>query len=139
MKYTMKYTELKERLINELTRSAEAHEAGQIWQIDGAVDELEAAILIDNDEPEFDKLKIALEFWSGWIDSRNHDWLFYKGIDASDWPQLAKLIVNDLRADRETTDERVREHFDYRVRTKRPGYFERLARLFRRKNDEEQS
>lgn len=124
-------------MINELRRSADAHEAGQIWQIDGSYDQLQSDILTDNPGPEFDKLKIALEFWAGWIDSRNHDWKFYEGIKAPDWPQLARLIVNDLTADRETVDERVRRHFDYRIREERPGILQRLAALLRRVDDKD--
>jgi hypothetical protein len=125
----MKYAVIKQRLINELVRSSDAQEAGQIWQIDGSYDQLEGEILTGNPDPEFDKLKIALEFWAGWLDARNHDWRYYEGIHASDWPKLAKLIADDLRADRETVDERITRHFDYRCREERPGIGKRLARL----------
>lgn len=125
----MKYEEIKQRLTSELWRSADAHEMGQIWEIDGSYDQLEQEILTDHPEPNFDKLKIALEFWAGWIDSRNHDWKFYEGIEASDWPKLARVIVNDLKADRETVDERVTRHFDYRIREVSPGIWKRLAKF----------
>lgn len=131
----MNYREAKQKLIDELVRSVEAQEAGKIWEIDGSLDQLEEEILTHNPEPEFDKLKIAIEFWSGWIDSRNHSWKFYEGIKASDWPQLARLIVDDLRADREPDDGRIKRHFDYRNRVERPGVLQRLAGLLRRKTD----
>lgn len=129
----MKYEEIKQRLISELSRSADSHEMGQVWEIDGSYDQLEQDVLTDNSDAIFDKLKIAVEFWAGWIDSRNHDWKFYEGIKASDWPTLARIIVDDLRADRETLDERVTRHFDYRNREEGPGIWERLARFVRRK------
>jgi hypothetical protein len=133
----MKYEEVKQRLIDELLQSADAHEAGNIWQIDGSCEQLEEMLLTNNPEPEFDKLKIALEFWNGWIDSRNHDWMFYEGIEESDWPKLARLIVDDLKMERETADERVRSHFDYRISETKPGIWERLAGLVRSKGDKE--
>lgn len=122
----MKYAETKQRLIDELLHSEDAHDAGQIWSIDGSYDQLEEDVLVDNPGSEFDKLKIALEFWAGWIDARNHDWKYYEGIKASDCPQLARLIVQDLKADRETVDERIRRHFDYRYREDKPWIWERL-------------
>jgi hypothetical protein len=38
-----------------------------------------------------------LNFWDGWQDARNHDWRFYKGIDASDWSILARIIIRNLK------------------------------------------
>jgi hypothetical protein len=125
----MKYAEIKQKLIDELTHSADAHDAGRVWDIDGLYDQLEGEVLRDDPGREFDKLTIALEFWAGWIDARNHAWKFYEGIEVSDWPRLARLIVEDLRADRETVDERVKRHFDYRCRAERPGVWGRLVGL----------
>jgi hypothetical protein len=121
----MGYEETKQWVIDELLRSAAAHEAKDIWKIDGSCDELEFRIA-NEDAPEFEKLRIALEFWSGWIDARNHDWSYYKGIGATDWPRLARQLAADLAADRYTEDERFREHFDPRYRVEKPSLWRRL-------------
>lgn len=127
------YEQTKQKLIEELLRSAEMHEAGQIWEIDGSWELLEGDVLKPDTGPDFDKLIIAFEFWSGWIDSRNHDWLYYEGIKMDDWPRLARQIVDDLNADRETVEERITRHFDYRNRVKGSGVWSRLAGLLKRK------
>ena len=123
----MGYEETRRKVIEELLRSAAAHEAGNIWQIDGSYDEMQSRILSE-DAPEFEKLSIAVEFWGGWIDARNHDWMYYKGIGALDWPKLARQIAADLGADMYTEDERIREHFDPRYRVETPGVWERLKK-----------
>jgi hypothetical protein len=63
---------------------------------------------------ELDKLFIALSFWDGWIDARNHEWQYYPGIEESDWPKLAKEIVKALAKDQEITQPTVLAHFDLR-------------------------
>ena len=35
--------------------------------------------------PEFNKLIFAHEFWAGWLDAREHDWMFYEPIKQADW------------------------------------------------------
>ena len=62
----------------------------------------------------FDKLFIALNFWDGWIDARNHDWEYYDPIQARDWPVLARSIAERIEADAEVTDTRVLRKFDFR-------------------------
>ncbi len=134
---THPYNQIKQRLIDELTHSALAHEAGDIWNIDGSYNELEGQILIGDHGPEFDKFVIALEFWSGWIDARNHEWKYYEGIEPSDWPHLARSIANNLSADRETDDERIKVHFDYRNRRHQKGILQRLTEFFGFRNASE--
>jgi hypothetical protein len=121
----MDYEETKQKIISELLRSAAEQEAGNIWGIDGCFDDLEFSVKSD-DTPEFDKLTIAMEFWAGWIDSRNHDWMFYKGIESSDWPKLARKIAEDLAADRYTDDQRIRDHFDSRYYVEPRSLWQRL-------------
>jgi hypothetical protein len=73
---------------------------------------------------------VALEFWDGWIDARNHDWLYYPGIAVSDWPRLAHGIVEDLRQDRDISDEALLERFDFRRRPARSFLWARLKAMF---------
>src|SRR5215208_5029766 len=66
------YTEAKQFLIENLTRDTVAHESGRYRDIGSGFDELDANLPRDSG-PEFEQLFIALAFWDGWIDARNHD------------------------------------------------------------------
>jgi hypothetical protein len=124
------YHELRQRFHAALEAAARAHESGDLAAIEAGYDELDA-LLPHNDDPAFDKLHTALEFWDGWIDARNHDWLYYERIQEEDWPRLARGIVDDLRRDREISDERALQRFDSRRRTTRPSVWARLRGIFR--------
>ncbi|HEX6733040.1 MAG TPA: hypothetical protein VF074_23665 [Pyrinomonadaceae bacterium] len=93
----MKYLEAKQAFIDGLSQDVDAHEAGRYDEVGAGFDHLEAALPREHGS-EFYKLFIALDFWDGWIDSRNHDWLYYKGIEQSDWSILAiklELLSNN--------------------------------------------
>ncbi len=109
----MEYDDLRERLASYLETAAEAQEAANLPAIETDYDALDE-VLPRGEGPEYDKLHIALNFWDGWIDARNHDWQYYEGIGEHDWPQLARLIASDLRADREPQEKRILQHFDLR-------------------------
>ena len=135
---TLSYQEGTREMIKALLQAAAAHEAGRLAliEIPASYDLLDFG-LPRGEGPEFDrfdKLLIALEFWGGWIDSRNHNWQYYDGIGADDWPRLARKIVADLEADREITDGVVLARFDFRIlRAGKPGIFQRLAGILHRK------
>ena len=116
----LSYSEAKKAFIHGLSHDAAAHEAGHYQQIGAGFDELDVGLPRER-KAEFDKLFIALNFWDGWIDARNHDWQYYKGIRESDWPILANQIVKALAEDREITEPAVLTHFDFRQR--RPKSF----------------
>jgi hypothetical protein len=123
------YPEAKQALIGGLARDADAHESGRYRDIGGSFDELDANLPHDGG-PEFDRLLIALAFWEGWIDARNHDWLYYDGIGQADWPVLARRMVESLAEDREITEPSILAHFDFRARQPREGRLKSLlARL----------
>jgi hypothetical protein len=103
----------------------------QFSSLNESVYEELGAMLPRNSDSHWDKLLVALEFLDGWIDSHNHDWHYYEGIVAADWPQLARRLAQDLRDDREIEDERVLRHFKGRHPVK-PGLWERLTHFFRR-------
>lgn len=74
-------------------------------------------------------------FWDGWIDARNHDWLYYEGIDKEDWPRHARAVAACLRSGRTPEDSTLRKHFD---RPPRKPILERAAgMLLRRAPDRE--
>src|SRR5581483_3994854 len=121
----LSYSEAKQAMISGLLQAASEHEAGRLSEIELSYDTLDANLPRDAG-PEFDQLFIALNFWDGWIDARNHDWQYYEGIRAEHWPRLARSIVEDLKAGREITDELVRKHFDFKNQVDEPGIFKRL-------------
>jgi hypothetical protein len=119
------YVEAKQLFVDCLTRDATAHETGRFADVGDGFDNLDGQ-LPRNHNAEFDKLFIALNFWDGWIDARNHDWRYYKGIGQADWPRLARSIASNLSQDREITDPLVLAHFDFRNRVESKGPIARL-------------
>lgn len=111
----MDYHEIRERFITALRAAIQAQESGNLAQIESGYDELDVMLPRSNNLM-FDKLHITLVFWDSWIDARNHDWLYYKGISKADWVQLAQQIVENLYQDREITNEQVLQNFDLRRR-----------------------
>ena len=105
------YAEAKQRVIDGLTHDADAHESGRYGDIGIGFDEFDAGLPRD-DDTKLHKLFIALAFWDGWIDARNHDWQYYEGINEADWPVLAKRIVASLAEDQEITEPVVLRRFD---------------------------
>ncbi|HKO96622.1 MAG TPA: hypothetical protein VJU86_06510 [Pyrinomonadaceae bacterium] len=108
------YLEAKQAFIDGFSRDINAHAAGRYEEVGAGFDDLDGALPREVG-PEFVKLFIALNFWDGWIDSRNHAWLYYDGIEQFDWPVLAKHIVESLEADQEITEPTVLRHFDLRA------------------------
>ena len=123
------YQELRQRFVTALDSAARSQESGELAAIEVGYSELDS-LLPRNTDAVFDKLHIALEFWDSWIDARNHDWLYYEGIQKEDWPRLARGIVDDLRQDREISDQGVVQRFDWWRRPKRPSVWTRLRGAF---------
>jgi hypothetical protein len=109
------YPEAKSVLIAMLTRDALLHEAGRYGDLGADFDEVDGR-LPRNGSPEFEQLFLAFEFWSGWLDSAEHDWFFYEPIHEADWPVLARDIVSDLEAERETKNPVLLKHFVPKLR-----------------------
>jgi hypothetical protein len=120
------YLQAKRAFIDGLSQDIDAQEAGRYQEVGAGFDYVDAELPRVHG-PEFDKLFIALNFWDGWIDSRNHNWLYYKGIRQSDWPVLAKRIVKSLEADEDISDPLVLGHFDLRARESSKGPIRRLV------------
>jgi hypothetical protein len=80
-----------EILCGALVADAQAHQAGRYDDIGERYDDVYVELLrIDglSERP----VRIALDFWDGWIDARNHDWLYYDGIEEHDWPRHARVV-----------------------------------------------
>ena len=93
-----------------LRRDAALHEGGQVDTIGNGYDAAEGEILPLESTRERD-IGVALSFWDGWIDARNHAWRHYEGIARSDWPILARTIAAALEARHPITDAVVLGHF----------------------------
>jgi hypothetical protein len=107
----MDYTAARAALAEALLRDAAAHEASKDDEIGRRFDSLEH-VFPRGTNAELAKLRIALTFWDGWIDARNHGWQPSSGIQRHEWPNLARDIAADLAADRDILNPSVRARFD---------------------------
>ena len=107
----MEYADLRHRFADALEAGAASQESGDLSGIQIGYEEFDGS-LPRGMGPELKKLHIALAFWDGWIDARNHDWLYYEALSSADWPELARAIAGRLRANLEMEDARVLRHFD---------------------------
>jgi hypothetical protein len=101
----------RDALVENLRRDATMHEAERHDEIGRRFDSLEHAFP-RTDSPQTAALRVAMTFWDGWIDARNHGWQLGGTIPTADWPTLARTVADDLAAERPITDERVRARFD---------------------------
>jgi hypothetical protein len=108
------YNDAKEYLILQLSKDVEAHMAGHISKIGDRFDFFDKNLPRCEDH-KFRKIHVALNFWDGWRDARNHNWRYYKDISSEDWPNLAKIIIEDLKNERDITEEILLQHFDLRL------------------------
>ena len=67
---------------------------------------------------------LALEFLGGWADSAEHDFLYYPGFSADDWPRLAQKIEDDIQTRHPITDRKILDAFEAKPRG--PGLLRRL-------------
>jgi len=125
----MSYESAKECLTAGLQRDATAHTEGRYADIGKDFENFDGG-LPRGAGPEFDKLHVALNFWDGWIDARNHNWLYYEPIVQENWPVLARHIVEDIVADRDITDPTVIQRFDFPKRPCSRSLFDRIKGIF---------
>lgn len=105
------YATARDAIVEHLRRDAVAHDAGRFDEIGRRFDALEHAFPRGG-ETGLGKLRTAMVFWDAWIEARNLGWQGTKGIQPDEWPRLARAVADDLAADREISDARVRERFD---------------------------
>ena len=121
----MLYVEAKELLISGLLKDAAAHDERRHDEIGAGFDEFDGE-LPRGEGPEFGKLFVALQFWDGWIDAPNHDWLYYEPITEEDWPVLARQIVNCVQNDLEITNPIVIDKFHLEKHPARTSAWQKL-------------
>src|SRR5512139_3889569 len=110
------YSICKPMVLDALARCITLHEAGQYQEMSDVYDSLDQD-LPRGRGPRAYKIWIAVNFLDGWVDSSNHYWSLYDDIDRDDWPHLAKLLIDDIEAERDVTNEILIKHFDFRGRT----------------------
>ncbi len=123
-------TEAAEILAKALVADAELHEANRYHEIGERYDDVYGELLPLDGASEA-PVRVALEFWDGWIDARNHDWLYYEGIGEHDWPRYARVVSDCLRSNRVPDDPTLRKHF---CRPPKSPVRVRLAQLLLRRD-----
>jgi hypothetical protein len=124
------YLTARDALVSHLREDAAAHEAGRVDAVGRRFDAVERGLPRGN-APELTRLRVALTFWDGWIEARNGGWPSSMDIARAEWPQLARLIANDLADDREITDPRVLARFDVGANPSLGGRVQTLAARLR--------
>ena len=97
------YAEARDALVKHLTQDATAHDEGRFHDIGGGYDNV-AGSVPQRGGREWRDIYRALAFWDGWIDAKNHAWLYYEPIRREDWPVLARRIAGDLANGRKIID-----------------------------------
>jgi hypothetical protein len=105
------YAAARDSLVKQLLGDAAAHDAGRYDEVGRRFDSVEREFPRGS-APELTRLRVALTFWDGWIDARNHGWQASESIGQAEWLPLARGVAADLAADREITDARVCARFD---------------------------
>jgi hypothetical protein len=118
-------TPAAEVVAEALLADAEAHDGGRYEEIGEKFDDVLAEVLPLPDAKAH-HVSVAFSFWDGWIDARNHEWLYYEGIGRDDWPRHARAVTSALQVGCSPEDPALLRHFD---RPPRPPLRTRLTRL----------
>ncbi len=100
-------------IVNYLRKAAKAHMAGDFNAIEEGYEDMDFR-MPRNAGPQWDNLLVALEFWGGWIDANNNDWLYYEPIAPEDWPVLAGTISDEIESGKDISDQTVLGKFFFR-------------------------
>jgi uncharacterized membrane protein YeaQ/YmgE (transglycosylase-associated protein family) len=114
------YAAARNALVDQLLRDAMSHDAGRYNEVGRRFDTVERE-LPRGAAPELARLRVALTFWDGWINARNHGWQLDGGIDKAEWPSLARGVAADLEGDRDVTNALVVTRFDAVAEHSPPG------------------
>ena len=128
------YAASRDMLVEQLRLDAAAHEAGAYDEVGRRFDSVERHFP-HGTSPELGRLHIALTFWDGWVDARNHGWP--RGpIALDDGPTLARRVADDLAADAEISDALVLSRFDLVRHPRLNERVQTLAARLRARDDE---
>lgn len=111
-------------IVRGLRAAIAAHNDHRVFNIgDGRA----AAAALAHDDA---RLSIALNLWEGWSDSAAHNWLYYDGMRADDWPRLALLVIDALEHDQPIDDAKLNEFARSRTPSGMSRFFARLRAMF---------
>lgn len=105
------YDSLRIKLAAAIKRDASLQKLGRYDRIGEGFLDFRSALRQGGDH-RYQKLVVTMQFWDAWILARNTDWLEYDHISEKAWGLLADTVAEDLLADREIIDPRVRASFD---------------------------
>jgi len=114
----------RDTVVRGLKAALVAHNEHRVFDIDDGWDQ--AAALVHNDV----RLSIALNLWAGWADSAAHQWLYYDGMRADDWPRLALNVIDALEHDREIVDAKLTPFIRSRSPSGSSRFLARVRALF---------
>ena len=104
------YAAARDALAAHLREDAATHEAERFDAVGRRFDAVERHFPRGT-APELARLHVALAFWDGWIDARNHGWPAGP-IARAEWPGYARGVASDLEAGREIAAPIVQARFD---------------------------
>jgi hypothetical protein len=96
-------------IVRGLTAAIAAHNEHRVFDIHKGWDEVARP---ERNDP---RVSIALNFWEGWADSAAHQWLFYDGMRADDWPRLALILIDALEHQRDIVDPKLTQFSQSRL------------------------
>jgi uncharacterized membrane protein YeaQ/YmgE (transglycosylase-associated protein family) len=112
---TPAYDAARQALVGYLIEDAVAHETGHYAEIGRQLPAIRATVA--REDPAWNpRLRLALRFWLGWTEARDHQWAVRdeeKSLAKGDWPRLARAIASDLALDRDTMDPAILTRFAY--------------------------
>lgn len=110
----MTSADYEDSLAGALLADADAHARNRFDDIGERYDDVLTELLPFKDRWT-PRVSLAFRFWDGWVDARNHDWQYYRGIARDDWPRLARVIARSLQEGVELTDPELMAHFGPRA------------------------
>ena len=114
------YDNARAYMVAELRREADAQDQGRTGEVGAGFEKCDINLPRDGDS-RFRALHIALNFWDGWTDARNHEWQYYEPIGKDDWPRLARAIASAIEANEDVTDSVVLQKFGIPKQRHRDG------------------
>lgn len=115
---------VKRTVVDGLKAAIAAHEEHRVFNIGDGRD---AAAAINHDDA---RLSIALNLWEAWSDSATHNWLYYDGMKADDWPRLARLVIEAIEHDRPIDDAQLNAFTRSRAPSGMSRFLARLRSMF---------
>ena len=127
---TLEYDQARILVADALEAGANAHERSDFAELDRLFDSVNIPET-RGDAPEFDKIGVALNFFDGWVDASNHNWLYYEEFSEDDWPRYARIAATALRTNREIPTPAVIHRFGVEGTPRDRSIRSRLAKLLR--------